>query len=235
MLLNGEQVTKKWLAAKLEHVIWDNDEKIITDEVNRGIQYGFRTIYSPNHHWHSLVRGLLDGTNILMSTPLNFYHGMMSPAAIAAESAVAQKGGCTAMDLIPDRNALAIGDWKGLAESVRAARDNFAGEIKVLTNCNGTLDDMYRMVDAIKEGGASHVKAYDQNTVGCPMDRILLLKKKCDEVGLELKASGNGKYWTTAICMGAFAAGAQCVSASNTFQIVDDLPVFEALYSRYQY
>ena len=67
------------------------------------------------------------------------------------------------------------------------------------------------------------------------MNRIEMLRKKCDEVGVELKASGNGKYWTTAICMGAFAAGAQCVSASNTFQIVDDLPVFERLYSKYQY
>ena len=233
MFLNGEQVTKKWLASRLEHVIWGNDEAFITSEVKRGIEYGFRTIYAPNSHWYGLVHDMLAGTGILMSTPINFYHGIACHEAIAAEAALCEKSGLTAMDLIPDRNALELRDWKSLADSIRAARDNFSGEIKVLTNCNDSLDVMYHMVDAIKEGGASHVKAYDQNKIGCPMHRIQLLKKKCDEVGLELKASGNGKYWTTAICMGAYAAGAQCVSASNTFQIVDDLPIFEELYGKY--
>lgn len=235
MKLNGELVTKKWLAARIEHVIWGNDEKFITEEVKRGIEYGFRTIYAPNHHWYGLVRELLNGTDILMSTPLNFYHGNASHASIAAEAALCEKSGLTAMDLIPDRNALEMRDWQKLADSIRAARDNFSGEIKVLTNCNESLDVMYHMVDAIKAGGGSHVKAYDQNKIGCPMNRIQLLKAKCDEVGLELKASGNGKYWTTAIVMGAYAAGAQCISASNSFQIVDDLPVFEELYGKYSF
>ena len=58
MKLNGEQVTKKWLAGHLEHVIWDNDEKILYDQVTRGIEYGFRTIYSPSVYFHEYVTDL---------------------------------------------------------------------------------------------------------------------------------------------------------------------------------
>lgn len=235
MHLNGELVTKKWLASRLEHVIWDNDEKIITDQVTRGIEYGFRVIFSPSHHWHNFVHDLLAGSGVIMSTPINFKDGLMPAAAAAKQAEVAYAGGCRSIDVYPDMSAWAMRRWDLITEYVRAVRESFDGEVKVLTMCNDSLDDMYRMCDAIKEGGATHIKAYDYNRRGVPLNRIQGLRKKADELGLGLKASGNGTYWTTAILMGAYAAGADLVSASNTFDIVDDLPVFEELYSRYEY
>ena len=234
--LNGEQATKKWLAGKLEHVIWSNDEKEIIRQVERSKEYGFRVVFSPNHHWHSLVHDLLNGTGIIMSTPINFPDGRMPCAAIGKQAEIAYKAGCRSVDMRPDMDAWEMRDWGKLTDSVRAVVDNFGdGEVKVMANCNGSLDDMYAMCDAIKAGGATHIKAYEQSSAACPLNRIELLRKKCDELNIGLKASGNGKYWTTAICMGVFAAGADYVSASNTFDIVDDLPYFESVYSHYHF
>ena len=235
MYLNGEVVNKKWLAGKLEHVIWDNDENIIKEEVQKGIEYGFRVIFSPSHHWHHYVHDLLAGTGIIMSTPINFYDGLMPAAAAAKQAEIACKGGCGSIDVYPDMSAWKMRRWDLITEYVHAVSQSFEGEVKVLTMCNDSMDDMLRMCEAIKEGGATHIKAYDYNKRGVPMSRIKQLRKKADELGLGLKASGNGKHWTTAIVMGAYAAGADYVSASNTFEIVDDLPVFEELYSKYDY
>lgn len=235
MYLNGELVTKKWLASRLEHVIWDNDEKILTDEVTRGIEYGFRVIFSPSHHWHNYVHDLLAGTGVIMSTPINFKDGLLPAAAAAKQAEIAYEGGCRSIDVYPDMSAWAMRRWDLITEYVHAVRESFDGEVKILTMCNDSLDDMYRMCDAIAAGGATHIKAYDYNKQGAPMNRIQKLRKKADELGLGLKASGNGKYWTTAILMGAYAAGADLVSASNTFEIVDDLPIFEELYSKYEF
>lgn len=236
MQLNGETITKKWLAGRLEHVIWSNSEREITDQVKRSREYGFRVVFSPNHHWHSLVRDLLDGSGIIMSTPINFPEGKQPCGAIAKQAEIAYKAGCRSVDMRPDMDAFEMRDWNRLADSVRAVVENFGdGEVKAMANCNGSLEDMYAMCEAIKKGGATHIKAYDQKAVGCPLNRIRLLRKKCDELGIGLKASGNGKYWTTAICMGVYAAGADYVSASNTFEIVDDLPAFEEIYAKYTY
>ena len=232
MKLNGETVDKKWLAARVEHVIWDNDKKILTDEVTKGIEYGFRTIYSPSHYWHSYVADMLKGTGIRLATPINFKDGLVPAEAAAKQAELAEKAGVNTIDLYPDMAAYSMRNWDALAKYVRIVRQSFSGEIKVLTMCNDSLDDMYHQVEAIKEGGADFVKAYDYNKLGCPLSRIKQLKAKCDEVGLRLKASGNGKYWTTAIIMGAYAAGAECISASNSFQIVDDLPVLLELFAK---
>lgn len=234
MKLNGETVDKKWLAARLEHVIWDNDEKVLEEQVNKGIEYGFRTIFSPSHYFHSFVADMLKGTGIKQATPINFASGLLPGASAAKQAEIAAKGGVNAIDLYPDMAAYEMRNWDALAEYVHTVRESFDGEIKVLTMCNDSMDDMYHQVEAIKKGGGDFVKAYDYNKQGVPLHRIADLKKKCDEVGLQLKASGNGKYWTTAICLGAYAAGAVCVSASNTFQIVDDLPYALDLYGKYE-
>ncbi|MBQ6385219.1 MAG: hypothetical protein IJJ38_03500 [Lachnospiraceae bacterium] len=234
MKLHGEEVNKKWLAKHIEHVIWENDLEILTKEVEKGIEYGFRTIFSPSHFRHEYVAEMLKGTGIKQATPINFMNGLVPAEAAAKQAEIAQKGGVNAIDLYPDMAAYKLKDWKALEEYVRTVRKSFDGEIKVLTMCNDSLDDMYCQVEAIKAGGADFVKAYDYNKMGCPMSRVQQLKAKCDEVGLRLKTSGNGKYWTTAIVMGEYAIGAECISASNSFQIVDDLPVFEALYSQYE-
>lgn len=235
MKLNGENVTKKWLAGHLEHVIWDNDEKILHDQVIRGIEYGFRTIYSPSIYFHEYVSGLLKGTGIRHATPVNFKDGLAPGKAIAKHVEMIAKMGVDTIDLWPDMAAYEMRNWDALAEFVHDVRESFDGEIKVLLMANDSLDDMYRQVEAYKKGGADFVKAYDGNKQGVPMHRVRELKAKCDEVGIRLKTSGNGKYWTNAIVMGCLAAGAECISASNTFRIVDDLPVFEELYSKYEF
>ncbi len=235
MKLNGEQVTKKWLAGHLEHVIWDNDEKILHDQVTRGIEYGFRTIYSPSVYFHEYVSDLLKGTGIRHATPVNFKDGLAPGKAIAKHCEIIEKMGVDTIDLWPDMAAYNMRNWDALTQFVKDVRSGFSGEIKVLLMANDSLEDMYRQVEAYKAGGADFVKAYDSNKVGCPMHRVRELKKKCDEVGIRLKTSGNGKYWTNAIVMGNIAAGAECISASNTFQIVDDLPIFEELYSKYEF
>ncbi|MCI8327817.1 MAG: hypothetical protein HFI37_08615 [Lachnospiraceae bacterium] len=236
MKLNGEKVTKEWLAKRLEHVIWDNDERIITEEVTKGVEYGFGVIFSPGHHWHNFVHDLLKGSGVVMSTPINFKDGLMPASGAAAQAAEAFKGGCRSIDLYPDMAAWKMKKWEDMAEYVKTVRESFPeGDIKVLTFCNDTEDDIKYMAEAIKKGGGTYIKAYDYNKQGAPMHRIKMVRALADEYGLGLKASGNGKYWTTAILMGAYAAGADCVSASNTFEIVDNLPIFEELYSKYEF
>ena len=87
------------------------------------------------------------------------------------------------------------------------------------------------IVDAIIEAGCTHVKSYDAKGVGIPMNRIQAVLKRLEGTGVKLKASGCGKFWSTAVVVGALNAGAEYSSMSNAPQIVDELPIFEALYS----
>ncbi len=107
--------------------------EVTIDQVNRSKEYGFRVVFSPNHHWHSLVHDLLDGSGIIMSTPINFPDGKQPCGAIAKQAEIAYKAGCRSVDMRPDMDAFEMRDWDKLADSVRAVVENFGdGEVKAI-------------------------------------------------------------------------------------------------------
>jgi deoxyribose-phosphate aldolase len=179
----------------------------------------------------------LKGTGILIGFPFDYpmgipgFAGFKSNVTRAAMAADAYEHGCRTADIYPNISAFANKDYKAVVESIKVILDNVGPdfESKIFVDCSGDIDDMYAMVDCIQEAGATHAKAYDKNKYGVPITRIKALRERLTSAGL--KASGNGKHWHTLITMGVLAAGADFISATNVPQIVDELPIFEDIFS----
>jgi deoxyribose-phosphate aldolase len=231
MKIRGEEVTEKWFASKLEHFIAGpvNKEKI-DKLVDNAVRYGFRTLAFFDSNAYDYAYERLTGTGIRLGTVFDF-QGDASLKTRAVMAADAYKRGVRAADTMMDLSAIVAKNYKAAVQSIKVILDNVGPdfEAKVFTFCNEDSDLMYAMADCLQEAGASHCKAYDRNGWGVNMNRIRELRAYLTKA--QLKASGNGKYWSGAIAMGAFAAGADCISASNAPQIADELAAVKEVYS----
>ena len=233
MKLQGVELTKEVLAAHLE---WPGIRSAAKEEIDAGIdkaiQYGFHAVYCTHTFWQRYMADRLKGTGILVAVPFDHPYGMADPKAKTAMAKAAYENGVRTCDLMPSLGAIELRDYKKLVESYKCVADVFEeGEVKGFCDCTGDPDIMNMCIDAIIEAGCTHVKSYDAKGVGIPMNRIQAVLKRLEGTGVKLKASGCGKFWSTAVVVGALNAGAEYSSMSNAPQIVDELPIFEALYS----
>ncbi len=232
MKINGEELTKKTLAAHLEWPGVRSAEKAVVDAgIKTAVEYGFHAIYCTHTFWQKYMADALQGTGILVAAPFDHPYGMADPIAKTAMAKAAWANGVRTCDLMPSLGAIETKDFKKLVESYKCVADVFeGGEVKGFCDCTGDEDVMNMCIDAIIEAGCTHVKSYDAHSVGMPMNRIEKVIKRLEGTGVKLKASGCGKFWSTAIVVGALNAGAEYSSMSNAPQIVDELPIFERLY-----
>jgi len=231
MKIGNIEITKEWLVSKLEYAPASSAQKKDLDKfIEIAKKYNFAAVTFPAPDCLEYVSEQLSGTGIKLCTVLDHPVGMASLKCRELMAKEAYDRGARGADVMANITAIHARDWKKVTESIKVIVDAVGPdfESKIFTNCNGDLDEMYGMVDCIQEAGATHVKAYDESRVGIPLSRIVELKSRLSTA--KLKASGNGKHWTSAIVMGAFAAGADCVSGSNMPQVVDELPFFEQIY-----
>jgi deoxyribose-phosphate aldolase len=234
MKLNGVELTKKVLASHLEWPGIRSADKLVIDAgIRIAKEYGFHAVYCTHTFWQKYMAEQLEGTGILVAAPFDHPYGMSDNKAKIAMAEAAYANGVRTCDLMPNMGAVENRDYKRLVESYKCVVDAFDdGEVKAFCDCTGPEDIMNMCIDAIVEAGCTHVKSYDAKGVGVPMNRIKNVLKRLEGTNVRLKASGCGKFWTTAVVVGALSAGAEYSSLSNAPQVVDELPLFEEFYSK---
>lgn len=234
MKLQGVELTKEVLAAHLE---WPGIRSAAKEEIDAGIdkaiQYGFHAVYCTHTFWQRYMADRLKGTGILVAAPFDHPYGMADPKAKTAMAKAAYENGVRTCDLMPSLGAIELRDYKKLVESYKCVADVFEeGEVKGFCDCTGDPDIMNMCIDAIIEAGCTHVKSYDAKGVGIPMNRIQAVLKRLEGTRASSSrppaAASSGpppSWWARSTPVPEYS------SMSNAPQIVDELPIFEALYS----
>jgi deoxyribose-phosphate aldolase len=231
MKINGTEITREWLASKLEYAPTSSAQREVVDKfLNILFQYKFSAITLPAPEILEYVAERLTGTGIRLCTVFDHPVGLNSLKTREIIAKEAYAAGARGADVMPGITAVNNRDWKAVTESIKVIVDAVGPdfETKVFVDCNGDSDVMYAMADCIQEAGATHLKAYDSKGMGVPISRIADLRRRLTNA--KLKASGNGKHWTSAVVLGVLAAGADCVSGSNMPQVIDEFPYFEKIY-----
>jgi deoxyribose-phosphate aldolase len=179
----------------------------------------------------------LEGTEVKPNVVTDYPFGASSRATKIAAVQDAARLGAQLIDPVIEFGALKNGDFDKVASEVRdlvkaaeGRETRFIVEVSYLDR-----DEIVAACSAVVEGGGNYVKTSTGREGGPDMSIMKLMRDTLDGSGVKIKLAGTGRFWTTAVALGCVAAGADLVGTRAGDQIIQELPLFEEIFSRIQF
>lgn len=212
---------KREIASIIDHTILkpqaqENDVIKLCEEA---VEYGFATV-CVNPYYVSLVKKLLSGSSVGITTVIGFPLGANTKEVKAFEAKDAIEKGATEVDMVINIGALKDKKYNVVLEDIKAVV-NASGMIPVkviIETCLLTDEEKVKACELSKEGGAAFVKTSTGFSTGgaAPEDIELMRRTVGPEMGV--KASGGVRDLTGAKAV--IEKGATRIGASASVSIV---------------
>ena len=167
---------------------------------------------------------ILEGSGVSAGTVIGFPHGTTSTTAKVAESRQAMHDGAVELDMVINQSAAAGGDWKLVADDIRAAvaagHDGGALVKVIFETCNLDDDQKRRLCDICVDAGADWVKTSTGFAGGGATDGDLKLMLEAVDGRCQVKASGGIRTYER--LLEVHALGCTRAGASATQAILDE-------------
>ncbi|MGD8400803.1 MAG: deoxyribose-phosphate aldolase [Bacillota bacterium] len=232
--IRGIEINAKSLAKMIDHSILHPYacEKDLQEGVELCKKYHFNTFCVNPNYLDYVVAGL-KGTDVEPSVVLDFPFGSGTETAKLAIAEDAVRRGAKALDMVIDIGALkdknykkVTGEIKNLVQAAQGIKTKIIIEVAYLTK-----EEIVAACKCVAEGGGSYVKSSTGRADRGPgLEEVKLMRDSVPS-NIGVKVAGTGKFWTTSIALGCLVAGADLIGTRSGAQIIDELPMFEKIYS----
>jgi len=177
-----------------------------------------------------LVRDLLEGTGIAVSTVIGFPHGTQTASIKLQEAIEAIEAGAVELDMVMNYSRLLSGDFDYVADEVKAVTDAAHARgaiVKVIfENCYLTDELKIKACKICEAEGADFVKTSTGfGTGGAVAADVQLMRK---HVGLKVQVKAAGGIRTLDALLEMRRAGATRIGATATEAIMEEALAREA-------
>lgn len=184
------------------------------------LYYNFASV-CVNQYRTSLVKSLLEGTDVKVCTVVGFPLGAVCTQVKVFETLEAIKDGADEIDMVINVGALKDKNYKYVRrdiESVKSACKNVTLKV-IIETCLLTEEEKKKACELSVEAGADYVKTSTGfSTGGATVDDVALMKYVVGDKA-KVKASGGIRNYETAMNM--ITAGADRLGTSATVSIVN--------------
>lgn len=184
------------------------------------LYYNFASV-CVNQYRTSLVKRLLEGTDVKVCTVVGFPLGAVCTQVKVFETLEAIKDGADEIDMVINVGALKDKNYKYVKrdiESVKSACKDVTLKV-IIETCLLTEDEKKKACELSVEAGAEYVKTSTGfSTGGATVDDVALMKYVVGDKA-KVKASGGIRNYETAMNM--ITAGADRLGTSATVSIVN--------------
>ena len=184
------------------------------------LYYNFASV-CVNQYRTSLVKSLLEGTDVKVCTVVGFPLGAVCTQVKVFETLEAIKDGADEIDMVINVGALKDKNYKYVRrdiESVKSACKDVTLKV-IIETCLLTEEEKKKACELSVEAGADYVKTSTGfSTGGATVDDVVLMKYVVGDKA-KVKASGGIRNYETAMNM--ITAGADRLGTSATVSIVN--------------
>lgn len=238
--IRGKEITAETFAKMLDISLLNpqTSEQEIRDLLAVCLKYDVNSC-CVNPNYLDLIVQELKGTDVLPCVVIDYPFGTSTPEAKVFMVEDAIKRGAKIIDQVIEFGALKSGNpdkvTKEIAACVEAAQGyetRFIVEVDYLTP-----DEVVQACKCVVEGGGDYLKTSTGRVGGPEMKIMKLIRDTLAEQPGEtkIKVAGTGRFWTTAVALGCVAAGADIIGTRAGEQIIDELPIFEDLFSNIEF
>lgn len=234
MIINGKEINAQTLAGMIDE---SSLRSIRLEDADAAIakakKYGFRALYCPDY-MVSYCAEHLKGSGVLVGTALDGPFGASSAAVKTAMIKDAIKRGTDDIDVSINSYALKAKNYDLVVEELKAVVDACDGHTsKIICEVKDLTDEqMLAAAECVQKAGADYYKT-SAWFGGADMSRLVKLRAALSDA--KLKVSGTGNFWMTAILLGSLAAGGDIFGCHDGEQLINELPLFEEIYSKIQF
>jgi deoxyribose-phosphate aldolase len=200
-------------------------------------KFGCASMNTSSPYWTPVVVEALAGTGILAGCGIGFPFGAIPSAVKAAETELAVKLGCGAVDMCINVGAVKSGQWDVLKEELHAFKEAAGPAITkvIMELCYLSDDEIKRVSEAIAEAGCTFAKSSTGQFEGPTMEQFLIVKETLKGSPVGLKVAGvkfprpQNAYCfllAGADLIGTRAAGA-IISAFDTCREIGIIPPYQ--------
>ena len=141
--------------------------------------------------------------------------------------------GAQAIEHTLDIAAVKNGDWvliqKELADLTKAAQG--AKTCAVIESCLLTAEELSAAAQCCQEAGLSCIALGTGKQKGPEWNDLMMLDELLgEERTMKIRYGAIGSFWTTALAINGFAAGADYLGITAVEQILKETPMLKALY-----
>ena len=167
---------------------------------------------------------ILKGSTVKASTTIGFPHGGHTTAAKLAETDIALRDGGEELDMVVNISKVLSGDWKYVADEIRAINDRTheAGQkLKVIfENCYLNEAQKIELCRICADAGVDWVKTSTGYGTGGATLEDLILMRKYSPPSVQVKAAGGVRDLD--MLLKVLALGVSRCGASRTKEILED-------------
>lgn len=221
----GKQLTVKDIAGMIDHSLL---RPTLTDgEFFEGIElaktYKCATVCVAPYDAERSAK-LLAGSDVRVSTVIDFPHGSNITEAKVFESVKAIENGASELDMVLAISRLVSGDFKYVEEDIRAvvetAHERGAIVKVIFENCYLKKDKIIAACRLSEKAGADYVKtSTGYGTGGATLEDVKLMRENCSPK-VAVKAAGGIR--TLDELLAYRAAGAKMIGTRATAPILDE-------------
>ncbi len=234
MKFRGIEMTPANLAKMIDFSILHPNtvEKQIVEGLDLCRKYKFNS-FCVNPNFLSVVVDGLKGVDCEPSVVLDFPFGSGTEAIKLAAAEDAVRRGAAALDMVIDVGALkdknynlVVKEIQNLVKAGQGAKTKIIIEVAYLTK-----EEIVAACKCVAEGGGSYVKSSTGRADRGPSLAEVKLMRDSVPPSVGVKIAGTGNFWTPEIAFGCILAGADLIGTRNGPQIIDELPLFEKVFS----
>ncbi len=197
----------------------DATSKDIAKLCREAMEYNFETV-CVHPCYVALVKELLEGSNVGVTTVIGFPLGMNTPKTKAYEAIDAIEEGADEIDMVINVGALKDKDYDYVKKEIEEIRDSIDGKVlKVIIETSLlTKDEIIKMTEICNETYVNYIKTNTGfGTRGVTLEDVKTINEHKNEL-LEIKASGGIKNYEQMNEL--IEAGASRIGTSNGVYIV---------------
>ncbi len=232
--IRGHELTRASLAKMIDFSILH--PHTTKEQILEGVEICKRDHYNSfcvNPNYLSVAVEGLAGTDVEPSVVLDFPFGSGTEPVKLAAAEDAVRRGAKALDMVIDIGALKDKNYelvtKEIRNLVKAAGPGIKTKI-ILEVGLLTADEVVAGCKCVAEAGGSYAKSSTGREIGPSMATVKLMRDSVPS-SVGIKVAGTGRFWTPEIALGAILAGADLIGTRSGPQIIDELPIFEQVYS----
>jgi len=232
--IRGKEINAQTLAKMIDFSILHPNST--AEDIKEGLEkcrkYNFNS-FCVNPNYLSMVVEGLKGTDVEPSVVLDFPFGAGTEKIKLAAAEDAVKRGAKALDMVIDIGALKDKNYKRVTDEIKdlvKAAQGAATKI-IIEVAYLTKEEIVAACKCVEEGGGTYVKSSTGRAHRGPTLEEVKLMRESVSPNIGIKVAGTGNFWTTEIAIGCLLAGADLIGTRNGDKIIDELPLFEKVYS----
>jgi deoxyribose-phosphate aldolase len=223
----------KWALGKcFDHSVLPKNttEKDIRLGCQEAVKYNCAAFYSATPYWTPVVVEELAGSDVLPATGISFPFGAAPSSIKAAETELAVKLGCRAVDTVLNIGALKDGKTDVVRGELRDFKDAAGDALTkcILEVCYLTDDEIRQACELIAEVGLGYAKTATGQFEGPTMEQFLIMRETLEGTPVKLKVAGV-KFPRPQNAYAFLLAGADLIGTRAAVAIIEALDQMRAI------